>query len=140
LRQLRHFHQAAVRKVEARSEVVADSVAAHGLEQQVIEALVECLSTRLVEEETGATSRHRSILARLEDLLEPEPLPGITEICTALGVSGRTLRECCKRHLGMGPSHYLRLRRMQRVHRALRSSLWAARVRTFRDRFDLDRC
>src|SRR5262249_14224020 len=44
LRQLRHFHQAAVRRVEARSGVFADTEAAHGLEQQVIHARVECLS------------------------------------------------------------------------------------------------
>jgi AraC-like DNA-binding protein len=121
LRQLRHFHQAAVRRVEARSDVVADNEAAHGLEQQMIEALVECLSAGSVEEETGAACRHRAILTRFEDLLESEPLLGIADICAALSVSERMLRECCNRHLGIGASRYLRLRRMQRVHRALRS-------------------
>src|SRR5207302_7819231 len=43
------------------------------------------------------------------------------EIYAALGISGRTLRECCRRHLGMGPGNYGRLRRIQQVHRALRS-------------------
>jgi len=36
-------------------------------------------------------------------------------------VSDRSLRECCKKHLGMGPSSYRRLCGMQHVHRALRS-------------------
>jgi AraC-like DNA-binding protein len=121
LRQLRHFHQAAVRRVEARSGVFADTEAAHGLEQQVIHALVECLSAGRVEEEMEAASRYRAILARLEDLLEAEPLPGIAEISAALGISHRMLRECCNKHLGMGPRCYCYLRGMQRVHRALQS-------------------
>jgi AraC-like DNA-binding protein len=121
LRQLRHFHQAAVRRAEARAGVFADTEAAHGLEQQVIHALVECLSAGRVEEETEATWRHREILARFEDLLETEPLPGIAEISAGLSVSHRMLRECCNKHLGMGPRRYRYLRGMQLVHRALRS-------------------
>jgi AraC-like DNA-binding protein len=121
LRQLRSFHGAAVRRVEARSAVLADSEAAHGLEQQMIEALVECLSAGPVEEETGTAARHIAMLARLEDLLQSEPLLGIAGICAALGASERTLRECCSEHLGMAPSHYRRLRAMQLVHRVLRS-------------------
>jgi AraC-like DNA-binding protein len=101
--------------------VFADTEAAHGLEQQMIHALVECLSAGRVEEEMEAASRHRAILARFEDLLEAEPLPGIAEISAALGVSHRMLRECCNKHLGMRPRRYRYLRGMQRVHRALRS-------------------
>jgi AraC family transcriptional regulator, ethanolamine operon transcriptional activator len=120
LRQLRHLHQAAVRAAEARSGVLADSEAAHGLEQQVIHALVESLSPGPVAEETEAARRHRGILARFEELLEAEPPFSFIELGAALGVSRRVLRECCKKHLGMSPSDYRRLRGMQRVHRALR--------------------
>jgi AraC-like DNA-binding protein len=121
LRQLRHFHQAAVRTAKARSGVLADREAAHGLEQQVIHALVESLSAGPIDEETAAASRHREILARFEDLLYAGPLPSISEIGTALGVSHRMLGECCQKNLGMSPSRYRRLRRMQQVHRALRN-------------------
>ena len=121
LGQLCRLHRAAVARVEARSEVLADDEAAHGLEQQVIEALVECLTAGSVEEETELAARHRAILARFEDLLESEPFLSIADFSAALGVSERMLRKCCNRHLGIGPSRYLRLRRMQRVHRALKS-------------------
>ena len=121
LRQLRHFHRAAIRAAEMRSRALADNEAAHGLEEQLIHALVECLSTRSVDEETEAACRHRDTLARFEDLLDAEPLPGIAEIIVALGTSHRMLRECCKTHLGMGPERYRRLRGMLLVHRALRS-------------------
>src|SRR5262249_1965645 len=110
LRQLRHLHQAAVRTAEARSAVLADSQAAHGLEQQVIHALVESLSARSVYEEKAPGRRRRGILARFEELLEAEPPPSVTAVSAALGVSQRMLRECCKKNLGMDPSRYRHLR------------------------------
>jgi len=119
-RQLRHFHQVAVRTAKARSGVLADKETAHGLEQQMIHALVESLSVGPIDEETAAACRRRGILARFEDLREAEPLASIAEIGAALGVSRRMLRECCKKSLGMSPSRYCRLRGMQLVHRALR--------------------
>jgi AraC-like DNA-binding protein len=120
LRQLHHLYRAAVRTAEARSGVLADSEAAHGLEQQLIHALVESLSTRPGCQETEAARRHRNILAGFEELLEAEPPPSVTASGAALGVSQRMLRECCKRNLGMDPSRYRRLRGMQRARRALR--------------------
>jgi AraC-like DNA-binding protein len=100
--------------------VLADREAVHGLEQQVIHALVESLSAGPVYEETEVARRHRGVLARFEDLLEAEPPPSVTAAVAALGVSQRMLRECCKENLGIGPSRYRRLRGMQRAHRALR--------------------
>ena len=120
-RDFRSLYRAAIRMAEARSTALIDTEAAHGLEQQLIHALIECLSAGSADEETPTARHHRGILTRFEDLLQAEPFPQITEICAALGVSERTLRECCKQHLGMGPSRYRRLRRMQRVHSALRS-------------------
>jgi len=103
---LRHFHQAAIRAAEMRSRALADNEAAHGLEHQLIYALVECLSPRSVDEETEAACRHRDILARFEDLLQNQPRLDIAEICGALGVSERTLRQCCKEQLGICPGDY----------------------------------
>ena len=121
MRQLRHLHRAAIRMAEARAGALTDAQAAHGLEQQLVHALIECLSTGLTDNEPSAARRHRGVLARFEDLLVAEPSLSMAEICAALGISGRMLRECCKKHLGMGPSGYRRVRRMQQVHRALRS-------------------
>ena len=120
-RNFRGLYRAAIRMAQVHSIALIDIEAAHGLEQQLIHVLVDCLSAGSAEEETPAARRHRGIAARFEDLLLAEPFPQITEICAALAVSARMLRECCKKHLGMGPSRYRRLRRMQRVHSALRS-------------------
>ena len=63
----------------------------------------------------------KSRMAQLEELLaanHDRPLY-LAEICAATGVSERTLRICCQEHLGMGPVHYLWLRRMHFARRAL---------------------
>jgi AraC-like DNA-binding protein len=104
---------------EVRAGALTDLQAAHGLEQQLLHALIECLSQG-AEEETATGRRHRDILARFEDLLVAEPSAGIADICAALGVSQHLLRECCKEHLGMGPRRCRYLYAMQRVHCALR--------------------
>jgi len=119
-RELRDLHRAAIRMAEARVGALTDLQAAHGLEQQLLLVLIECLSER-AEEETATGRRHRNTLARFEDLLVAEPSLPLVNICAALGVSDRSLHACCKEHLGMGPSRYRYLCAMQRVHRALRS-------------------
>jgi AraC-like DNA-binding protein len=118
-RHLRHLHQAATRAAEARSGALIDGEAVHGLEQQLIHAIVDCLSAGPVGEDMSA-HRHPELLARFEGLLQMQPFLRVAEICMALGVSDRNLRKCCEEQLGVSPSKYLRLYRMQQVHRALR--------------------
>jgi AraC family ethanolamine operon transcriptional activator len=123
MRHLRHLHAAAIGAVESRSRAFVDAETAHGLEQQLIEALVECLSKGSAIEVAAATRQHQDLAIRFEALLEtqPERYPRMAEICAALGVSPRTLRICCDEQLGMSPTEYLRRRRMQLVNRALRN-------------------
>ncbi len=116
LKDLRHLHQVAIRAAEIRAGALIDGEAVHGLEQQLIHALVECLSAGPVDEDMSAY-RHRDILARFEGLLQARPFLRVAEICAVLGVSDRS----CEEHLGVSPRSYLRLHRMQQVQRALRS-------------------
>jgi AraC-like DNA-binding protein len=120
-RDLRQLHGAAIRMAETWPEALVGGEAAHGLEQQLIHALVECLSAGSANEGTSAMQQHRDIAVRLDGLLhtQPETNPRMAEICAALGVSDRVLRRCCEEQLGMSPISYLRLHRMQQVHRAL---------------------
>jgi AraC-like DNA-binding protein len=119
-RELHQLHRAAIRAAEIRSGVLVDSEAVHGLEQQLIHALIDCLSAGPLDEHKSA-QRHRDVLAQFEGRLQMQPFFRVDEICVALGVSARTLRKGCEEHLGVSPSRYLRLRRLQQVHRALRS-------------------
>ena len=120
-RELRQLHAAAIRVAQARPQALVDAEAGHGLEQQLIHALVNCLSAGSAEEATQVRRRHQDIMVRFEDLLQTQPdqnLP-IQEICTGLDISERTLRTLCAEQLGMSPTGYLRLRRMSQVQRAL---------------------
>jgi hypothetical protein len=108
VRRLRHFHRAAIRMAEARCSSLADTEAAHGLEQQLIHALVDCLSAGAAE--CDAPAAGRDLLARFEDELRYRPPQRIADICATLAVSQPMLRACCRQHLGMPPGRYLRLR------------------------------
>jgi AraC-like DNA-binding protein len=94
---------------------------ARALEQQLIHALVRCLTDRNVSPMKGGTLRNKVIIARFEEFMEANPNTPLylTEVCTAVGVAERTLRTACEQHIGMGPIRYLTLRRMHLVHRTL---------------------
>ena len=96
------LRRAAIRAAETRSGVLTDGEAAHGLEQQLIHALVECLSAGPVDEDMSA-HRHREVLARFEGLLQLQPFLRVGEICAVAGVSERMLRSCREEHLGGEP-------------------------------------
>ena len=79
------------------------------------------MSEGWTDEVTPAARRQCDIAVRFEGLLQtrPERDLRIAEICAALGVSDRVLRRCCEEQMGMNATSYLRLHRMQLVHRAL---------------------
>jgi AraC-like DNA-binding protein len=119
IRHLRHLHSAGIRAAEGSSNILIGGEAAHGLEQQLIEALVECLSNGSVIEATCAIRGHQDVAVRFEVLLQAPPVGALSmaDICTMLGVSARALCLSCTEQLGMGPDEYLRRRRLQQVHR-----------------------
>jgi AraC family transcriptional regulator, ethanolamine operon transcriptional activator len=121
-RHLRHLHSAAIGFVEGRSDALVDGETAHGLEQQLIEALVQGFVKGSAIEAPPDTRRHRDLALRFEALLmsAPERAFRMPQIRAAVGVSEQTLRRSCEEQLGMGPIEYARRRRMELVHRALR--------------------
>ena len=92
---------------------------ARSLEQALIHAMISCLTED--KSTTRAAGRRASIMARFEEFLQSRQYAPVylAEICAAVGVPERTLRACCQDHLGMGPIHYLWLRRMHLAHKAL---------------------
>ena len=121
-RHLRHLHSVAIRLAERGSNALVDGEAAHGMEQQLIETLVECLSTGSAIETSAATRARRDVALRFDALLQTQPERSfrMVEIFSALGVSAQTLRLSCEEQIGMGPVEYVRRRRMQLAYRALR--------------------
>ena len=122
-RRLRSLHAAAIRMAAIRPQVFLHAETAHGLEQQLIHAVVECLSIGSSVESRPAARRNQAIMVRFEQVLESQPDRKLcmTEICAVLGVSDRRLRSLCAEYLGLSPVGYDRLRRMSLVRRALRS-------------------
>jgi AraC-like DNA-binding protein len=114
------LHENAGKLARESPATLANPATAKALEQELVHAMITCLTD---EPASGGRSRsaHAKVIARFESFLESrqyEPVY-LAEICAAVGVSERTLRTCCQEHLGMGPIHYLWLRRMHLAHRAL---------------------
>jgi AraC-like DNA-binding protein len=121
LAKLRRLNEAAGTLAEQAPGVLASRQAARGLEQAFIGAIVDCVDGEVSWEDRSALRQHAAIMRRFHGKIEESadrPLY-IPEICKAIGVSERTLRTCCDEDLGMGPKHYLMLRRMNLARRAL---------------------
>jgi AraC-like DNA-binding protein len=124
---LRRLYGAALDLAKDAPAVLSHREASRGLEQAVIEALMDCFGRGEVHEDRTAQRHHAAIMRRFhrvvdQHLEEPLYLP---ELCREIGASMRTLNACCHEHLGMGPKHYLLLRRMHLVRRALRENVSA---------------
>jgi AraC-like DNA-binding protein len=120
---LRRLHAQACRLAETRPKVLAHPEVARAIEQGLIHALVTCLATKARDD--GAGRRHHTrIMVRFEEVLAAHsnrPLP-MSELCALIGVTDRTLRSCCAEFLGMSPSRYMLLRRLNAVRIALRAA------------------
>jgi AraC-like DNA-binding protein len=119
---LRRLHEAATRMAETQPQALVDAEAAHGLEQQLIHAVVKCLSVGSEGVRNAAAHRHQDIMVGFERFLRTYPDRDVPmlELSAALGLSDRLLRAVCAEHLGMSGNRFLRLRRMSLVRRALR--------------------
>jgi AraC family ethanolamine operon transcriptional activator len=122
-RGLLQLHAAAIRAAKVRPEAIVSAEAAHSTEQELIEAMVECLSAGRACQETPAAHRHQEIMVRFEDSLRVQPSRHMRteELSAAIDVSDRLLQKCCQEILGMSPTSYVRLRALYAVRRALRS-------------------
>lgn len=61
----------------------------------------------------------RSARAYMEDRLEADVLPTIVDLCGSIGVSERTLQYAFREYVGLAPTAYLRLCRLNRVRATL---------------------
>ena len=95
---------------------------ARALEQELVHALVNCLAAGDAHDHDAARRRHADVMVRFEEALATQsdrPLQ-VPELCAAIGVPERTLRVSCAEFLGMAPTRYIRLRRLNMVRAALR--------------------
>jgi AraC-like DNA-binding protein len=115
------LHGSAVQLARSAPDVLALPSVARELEQQLVHAMVWCLAGDVPAGTRPHAGQRSKVIAKFEDFLaarQYEPAY-LAEICTAIGASERTLRTCCHEYFGMGPMHYLWLRRMHLARRAL---------------------
>src|SRR6266404_2982576 len=121
---LKRLHAQACRLAETRPRILAHPEVARAIEQGMIHALVNCLTTAKVEEDGTAIRHHARIMVRFEEVLaEPLGRPlHMAELCELICVTERTLRLCCAEFLGISPTRYVLLRRLKQVRIALRDA------------------
>lgn len=118
----RLFRQAC-RLAETGKELIGRAEVARALEQEILHAIVHCLADKAeTEAVAGATQRHAAVVVRFEETLAKhiDQKLDIPTLCAEIGVAERTLRMCCAEVLGVSPTRYLLLRRLNRARTALR--------------------
>lgn len=118
---LLRLHRSAASMARSTPELLAHPETAHALESALVHAMISCLTEHISMPETFGGRSHSVVMARFERALAAEPKRPLylAEMCTATGISERTLRLCCREHLGMGPIRFLWLRRMHLARRQL---------------------
>ena len=115
------LYEEAAQLAKTAPDRLAHPEVARSLEEALIHAMIRCLTESTMSEVDSPGRNHLAVISKFEEFLEAncvEPLH-LSEICTATGVTERTLRRCCYEHLGMSPVRYLWLRRMNLVRVAL---------------------
>jgi transcriptional regulator GlxA family with amidase domain len=102
--------------------LIANPEVARALEQELIHALVNCLTVGDASGNLKKRRHHTDIMVRFEDALATHGNPhlNLPALCSAMGVPERTLRACCTEFLGMSPTRYHLLRRLNLARSALR--------------------
>ncbi len=119
-RELVHLTSVATRAIAHNPQPLTGNHTAHGLEQQFIHALIECIASGTPD--TGSDVRRRSqcLAVKLEQSLEDSGQDlKARNICLAIGASERFLKYSCSTQLGVGFNSYRRLRQLRAVRRAL---------------------
>jgi transcriptional regulator GlxA family with amidase domain len=118
---LLRLHSKACRLAETKHELIANREVARALEQELLHALVNCLMADDANGNLKAGRHHADIMVRFEDASTTHSSPQLNmpALCSAIGVPERTLRVCCTEFLGMSPTRYLLLRRLNMVRSAL---------------------
>ena len=119
--QLLRLQKAATDLATSDPGILAHPAVAKAIEQALARATIACLTERAAAENVRRRRPQMAIMRRFERILEANPDKPlyITDVCTAIGVTDRTLRLHCQDHLGMYPQRYLWLRRMHLARRAL---------------------
>jgi AraC-like DNA-binding protein len=118
---LLRLHSKVCRLAETSSKPIANPEVARALEQELLYALINCLAADSANINPKPSLHHADIMVRFEDALTAHRMPqlNVPTLCAAIGVPERTLRVCCAEFLGMSPSRYFLMRRLNMARSAL---------------------
>ncbi|SCB07376.1 Helix-turn-helix domain-containing protein [Bradyrhizobium shewense] len=108
-------HLAETRKVTERPEI------ARALEQEMLHAITHCLAANEADDHSRGRHHHAAVMVRFEEALSKriDQNLNMPTLCAEIGVAERTLRMCCAEILGVSPTRYLLLQRLNKARAAL---------------------
>jgi len=85
-------------------------------------AIVHCLAASEADDHPRGRRHHAAIMDRFEETLSKriDRKLSMPTLCAEIGVAERTLRMCCAEFLGVSPTRYLLLQRLNKARAALR--------------------
>ncbi|WP_284273528.1 helix-turn-helix transcriptional regulator [Bradyrhizobium iriomotense] len=107
---------------EARKKLIESPEVARALEQEMLYAIIHCLTAKEADDHPRARHHHAAIMARFEETLSKriDQKLNMPKLCAEVGVAERTLRMCCAKFLRVSPARYLLLQRLNKARAALR--------------------
>jgi hypothetical protein len=110
--ELLRLHGQACRLTETKPDLVGHPEVTRAIEEDLLRALVNCLTAQQVQHDNNAMQRGAEIMARFEKVLASSDgaQRSMPEIAAATGLPERTLRKYCDAFLGMSPIQYARVR------------------------------
>jgi AraC-like DNA-binding protein len=107
---------------DIRKNLIRRPEVARAMEQEMLHAVVHCLMADDADDIAKTRHRHAAVMVRFEEVLTKhiDRKPNMEALCAEVGVAERTLRMCCAEVLGVSPTRYVLLRRLNRARAALR--------------------
>ena len=107
--------------VDAGKNLIGRPEVARALEQELLHAIIHCLAASEADDNSNAKRHHAAVMVRFEETLRKhvDQRLSLPALCAEIGVPERTLRMCCAEFLGVGPTRYLLLQRLNKARSAL---------------------
>jgi AraC-like DNA-binding protein len=118
----RRLFRQACRLAEAGKKLIERPEVARALEQEMLHAVIHCLAADEADDIVKARRHHAAVMVRFEEVLSRllDRKLSMPVLCTEVGVAERTLRMCCAEFLGVCPTRYVTLKRLNKARAALR--------------------
>jgi AraC-like DNA-binding protein len=106
---------------EAKSNLIEHPEVARAIEQEMLHAIIHCLVDE-TDDNRKTRHHHAAAMVRFEEALNKhiDQKLKLPALCAEIGIPERTLRLCCTEFLGLSPTRYLLLRRLNMARSALR--------------------